>query len=347
MNKRTTLAALLAICLLAFAPTRLTAGEPPEMADSWSSQFVYANGIRIHYYRAVPAPGKPVIVMVHGVTDIGLCWSRLAWELQDDYDIYALDTRGHGLSDPFTDHDDGDTLVKDVVAVVEALGLEKPILMGHSMGAATVMRIGAEYPDLASAVVMLDPMLGGFPGGAPGGRGGRGGAPGGGVNPPPQRIGPPTQAPQPGSDDNPAPPRIMASMNAAPEQLVAQNNQDYDALVEYCRRANPQWDIVDCKYWALSKKQYHGGYTPEQFAVMSGVMQVGDSLARITAPAIVLKADTSPEGRAANERAASVIQKGRLVHIDNAGHNVHHDQLDRVVEEITKFLDEYLGEAEE
>ena len=49
------------------------AAAPPGIPDGWSDGYVYANGIRIHYYHAVPAPGKPVIVMAHGATDIGLC----------------------------------------------------------------------------------------------------------------------------------------------------------------------------------------------------------------------------------------------------------------------------------
>lgn len=70
-----------------------------------------------------------------------------------------LDARGHGLSDPFSASDDGETLVKDVVGFVKAMNFEKPILIGHSMDAASVMRIGAEYPDLAKAIIMLDPMM--------------------------------------------------------------------------------------------------------------------------------------------------------------------------------------------
>src|SRR5688500_12363622 len=92
-------------------PAMTNAGNPPEIPDGWSDGYVYANGIRIHYYHAVPAPGKPVIVMVHGVTDIGLSWTTLTWKLQDSYDIYMVDARGHGLSDPFTAADDGNTLV--------------------------------------------------------------------------------------------------------------------------------------------------------------------------------------------------------------------------------------------
>ncbi len=155
---------LLMFCVMMLLPLVATA-QLTDKPAGWSDNYVYANGIRMHYYQAVPAPEKPTIVMFHGVTDNGLCWSTLTWELQNDYNIFMVDTRGHGLSDPFTTSDDGDTLVEDVVAFVEEMGFEKPILMGHSMGAATVMRVGAEYPDLAEAIVMLDPGLGRGPGG--------------------------------------------------------------------------------------------------------------------------------------------------------------------------------------
>ncbi len=328
--------------LLLLLPDRMHAAPPPGIPDGWSDGYVYANGIRIHYYRA-PNPGKPVIVMVHGVTDNGLCWTTLTWQLQDAYDIYMLDTRGHGLTDPFTAADDGDTLVKDVVEFVRAMKLDKPILMGHSMGAATVMRIGAEFPDLPKAVIMLDPGLGrGGPGRGPGPRAGQGR--GSETNAPaaaPRRTETQT-AQRSGSQGTPstnsAPDRLRVNMAGSPETLVAQNNYSFDDLVATCRRQNPKWDQVDCQYWALSKKQYHGAYSGEMFGVMSGVMRTGESLAKISVPALVLKADGSPEARKANEEAAKVMQKGKLVHLDGTGHNLHHDDLPRTVKELNKFF---------
>src|SRR5690606_29832539 len=62
------------LCLALLVPALTAAAPPPGIPDGWSDGYVYANGARLHYYRAVPAPGKPVIVMVHGVTDIGLSW---------------------------------------------------------------------------------------------------------------------------------------------------------------------------------------------------------------------------------------------------------------------------------
>ncbi len=294
--------------LAAILTTAAFAAAPPGIPDGWSDGFVFANGIRIHYYRAVPAPGKPVIVMAHGMTDNGLFWATLTWELQKSYDIYMVDARDHGLSDPSTAADTGDTGVEDLVGFLRAMKIEKPILLGHSMGAASVMRLGAAYPDLPRAVIMFDPGLG------VSARGGRGATP----------------APPPGTPDS-------LVMSGSPAALVAQNNRSFDDLVATCRRQSPLWDPVDCQYWALSKKQFHGAYTSGAGRTRGG-MSTAEALSKITAPALILKADAPPEVRAANEEAAKALKNGKLVHIDGAGHNLHHDKRQRTVEVLTEFL---------
>lgn len=346
------------LVLLILFPALVFAAPPPGIPEGWSDGYVYANGIRIHYYRAVPAPGKPVMVMVHGVTDNGLCWTTLAWKLEKDYDIYMVDTRGHGLTDPFTSSDDGDTLIKDVVGFVKAMKFEKPILVGHSMGGATVIRVGAEYPDLAKAIIVLDAGIGGPRGGRPGARGETNGTARTQTNGnarAAERVAPAERpersaAATSHSTESPlnnsaraasASDRLRVNMSGSPETLVAQNNFSFDDLVATCRRQNPKWDIVDCQYWALSKKQYHGAYSSETFrVVMQGSMRTGDSLVKIPVPMIILKADASPDAREAHKEAAKVMQKGKLVHIDGAGHNLHHDQLNRTVEVLKGFLAE-------
>ena len=101
---------------------------------------------------------------------------------------------------------------------------------------------------------------------------------------------------------------------------------------------NPKWGMVDCQYWALSKKQYHGTYTQEQSQAMRGTMSSGDALAKITVPSLVLKADAPPEKRKANEEAVKELPRVKLVHMDGAAHNLHHDQLVNTVKEINEFL---------
>lgn len=283
--------------------------------------YAYVNGMRMHYYHAKPAHGKPVMVMVHGYTDIGLSWTTLTLKLQDAYDIYMIDTRGHGLSDPFTPSDNGDTMIKDVVDFVRVMKFEKPILMGHSMGAATVMRIGAAYPDLAKAIIMLDPFVGNRPFGPAA------------QSATTNRNNPSTAL----ASGKPAPAR-RPGMFKSPDSLVAGNNTRFEDLVSAGHRQNPLWDSVDVYYWAVSKKQYHGPYTPEQADAMIGTMNSADALSKIKVPALILKADAPPEARKVNEDAARVMQNGKLVHIDGAAHNLHHDKLARTVQVLNEFL---------
>lgn len=321
-NKRPGIHRLWSIMLLVIFPIISFAANPPGIPDGWSDGFAYVNGVRIHYYRATPAPEKPVMVMVHGVTDNGLCWTTLAWKLQDQYDIYMLDTRGHGLSDPFTNSDDGETLIKDVVGFVKAMKFENPILVGHSMGAATVMRVGAAYPNLAQKIIMLDPFISRPRGNRSGGT----------------HQAPPLNKSKYDSPSELTPKELSINMFGDPETLVKQNNYTFEDLVEKGINDNPKWDIVDIKYWALSKKQYHGAYSQEARGAMSGTMRIGNALSTISVPALVLKADTSPENRKSNEDAVKDLENVQLIHVDGAAHNLHHDDLERTYKEITDFL---------
>ena len=147
----------------------------------------------------------------------------------------------------------------------------------------------------------------------------------------------PGQAEQVATPANPD--TLPFSMSGSPETLVAQNNYPFDALVERGRRQNPKWSLTDVQYNALAKKQYHGAYSDELFReVMQGSMRTGNSLATIPVPMIILKADASPEARKQHLEAASVMQNGRLVHIDGAGHNLHRDDVARTVEVLKEFL---------
>jgi pimeloyl-ACP methyl ester carboxylesterase len=74
-----------------------------------------------------------------------------------------------------------------------------------------------------------------------------------------------------------------------------------------------------------------------QMRAMRGTTAIEDALARITVPALVLKADAPAEVGAAGQRAAGVMKNGRFVHPEGAGHNLHHDRRARSVELLTDF----------
>lgn len=118
----------------------------------WQDGELDAGGVRIHYYRR--GTGRP-LVLAHGMSDNGKCWTRLATVLQDRYDIIAYDARYHGLSEaPAAGGFGGGD---DLIAVVTALGLKAPALLGHSMGAATVAHAAGLRPELFSCAILEDP----------------------------------------------------------------------------------------------------------------------------------------------------------------------------------------------
>jgi pimeloyl-ACP methyl ester carboxylesterase len=123
---------------------------------TWPAIDLETNGVRLRVYRT-GRPGAPPVVLVHGLTDNAHYWARTVDVLAPDYDLVLYDARGHGQSGPAPELFDEDTRVTDLLAVVAALDLARPALIGHSMGAATVAVAAARQPGLARGVVLEDP----------------------------------------------------------------------------------------------------------------------------------------------------------------------------------------------
>ncbi len=96
--------------------------------STYSEHDVTSNGINIHYHRSTPAGGAPSIVMIHGLTDNGICWVRVADALCDSYDIILPDTRGHGFSDKPATGYTVEERAADVAGLIDALQLDRPVL---------------------------------------------------------------------------------------------------------------------------------------------------------------------------------------------------------------------------
>lgn len=143
--------AIIAVVMLLVA----CGGRSPH--GGWEAGFVEANGIRLHYGRTGAGSGKPVLVLVHGVADSGACWASLSGRLEDTYDVVFYDVRGHGLSDKPASGYLVEDHVNDLVALLAALGIDRPILMGHSMGGGIVAQAVSERPAVACAVILEDP----------------------------------------------------------------------------------------------------------------------------------------------------------------------------------------------
>lgn len=123
---------------------------------AWSEGRVDVGDAQIHYFRT--GGSKPPLLLVHGFQSLGAYWLRIAEALRDSFDVVMVDLRGHGDTGP-AESFDLDTLASDLRAVVDALELERPALVGHSLGGGIVARLAAHNPGLARAVILLDPSL--------------------------------------------------------------------------------------------------------------------------------------------------------------------------------------------
>ncbi|NLX44250.1 MAG: alpha/beta hydrolase, partial [Chloroflexi bacterium] len=123
--------------------------------SEWQSGYVYTNGIRMHYWRTGNGD-RPAVVLSHGATDNGLCWTRTAQALEADYDVIMVDARGHGLSDkPESDYGPRQS-GNDLAGLIAELALDRPHLVGHSMGGEISSNCVADHPGLARSLVVLD-----------------------------------------------------------------------------------------------------------------------------------------------------------------------------------------------
>lgn len=112
------------------------------------------DGTRIGY---VVAGAGPPLVLVHGITESHRAWDPLLEKLADRRQVVAVDLRGHGGSERRAPYDPA-TLASDLHAVVRELGLEAPLMVGHSLGGVVVsVYAGAGFP--ARGVVNVDQPL--------------------------------------------------------------------------------------------------------------------------------------------------------------------------------------------
>jgi pimeloyl-ACP methyl ester carboxylesterase len=129
-----------------------------------SENLLRVNGITLHY---VEAGSGPNLVWLPGGNDHAELALYAQRGLVEDYHVIALDPRGQGLSDAPDDPDlyHSDYHVSDLLGALDALGLERPLLGGHSRGSRTALEFAARYPERAKAVVAVcTPAFGGVQG---------------------------------------------------------------------------------------------------------------------------------------------------------------------------------------
>jgi pimeloyl-ACP methyl ester carboxylesterase len=124
------------------------------MMTDWSMKRAKGDGIEIQL--AVSEGREKHILCLHGLTANCRCWDVIAASLTPVHSITAVDFRGRGLSDKPPTGYSWQHHVRDIFCVLEDLGLNRTVLMGHSLGAYVSMAFAAEYPDRVEKLILLD-----------------------------------------------------------------------------------------------------------------------------------------------------------------------------------------------
>ena len=221
-----------------------------------ASADILTNGISIHYYRTektAQTRPRPSLVLLHGITDSGLCWPRVVNALASEYDMILPDARGHGLSDkPATGYAPQDHAA-DVAGLIRGLGLKRPILIGHSMGAGVSATVAALYPDLVSGVILEDPPW------------------------------------RPGSDEG-TPEEQAARAAEWRKEILDRKAMPTAALIAQRKREQPKWADEEFTDWIVAKQQVSPEVT--QY-ITSARLPWREIAPRIVCPALLITADVA------------------------------------------------------
>ena len=124
------------------------------MTSCAKDMYATANGLRLHY-RDWGGQGQTV-VLLHGLASNCRIWDLVAPILASDFSVVALDQRGHGLSDKPDRGYDFATVSADLRDFVRHMGLEQPLVVGHSWGGSVALEFAVRYPDVPMGLCWVD-----------------------------------------------------------------------------------------------------------------------------------------------------------------------------------------------
>jgi len=247
----------------------------------------------------------PLLVLVPGMGDLRGTWRGLAAPLVTaGYRVVATDLRGHGDSDTtFTTHGDAST-GGDVLALVEHLGDGPAVLVGSSMGGSAALWAAAERPDLVAGLVLVSPFL-----------------------------------------DEPQTRPVVRAVNRAAYRLLFSRPWGARLWASYYRGplhhgAPTPWltEHVAAIHASLRDPAHLRSLRRLAAQLDHGV--VGERLAEVTAPALVLIGEHDPDFRDVPtelERARTAIG-AEAIAVPNAAHYAHHQAPGLVLERTTALL---------
>ncbi|MBD2432527.1 MULTISPECIES: alpha/beta fold hydrolase [Fischerella] len=122
---------------------------------NWKHDYITTNGIRLHY---VTQGEGPLMLMLHGFPEFWYSWRHQIPEFAKYFKVVAVDLRGYNDSDKPKEQSAYvmDEFIKDIQGVIQGLGYEKCILVGHDWGGAIAWCFTYAHPEMVERLIILN-----------------------------------------------------------------------------------------------------------------------------------------------------------------------------------------------
>jgi len=281
------------------------------------SHYYYSHRLKLSFWDW-GQDNKPTMILVHGGLDHARNWDWVARDLRRDYHVYALDLRGHGNSSwaPGASYSIGEHVL-DLSALADIINDFPIYLVGHSLGGFIVLHYAGVYPERVCKVVAIE-----------------------GLGPPPTHpIFKPASERLRGwiervREIEQREPHSYPSLDAAVARMKEANPHLSDEVARHLTLHGTNWNADGSLIWKFDN--YARAFAPYGH----NVDDVREILGKISSPVLLFSGMESWAGDPEADGRARAIKNYRLVRVPNAGHWVHHDQLEVFLSETRRFLAE-------
>jgi len=135
---------------------------PPEALADADSQFIEINGLNVHYKKY--GSGEPTFILLHGFGASLFSWREVTAPLAEFGTVIAYDRPAFGLTERPMEWDginpySQEAQVELVIGLMDALGVEKAILVGNSASGTISMLTALKYPQRVESLILVDPAV--------------------------------------------------------------------------------------------------------------------------------------------------------------------------------------------
>jgi pimeloyl-ACP methyl ester carboxylesterase len=280
-----------------------------------TSHYYYSQRLKLHYVDWGNV-SKPPLLLIHGGRDHARNWDWVAQKLRDEYHILAPDLRGHGDSEWSRGGQYGlIDYVLDIAQLLDQLQLFPIVIIGHSLGGAISCQYSGIYPERVKHLIAIE-----------------------GLGPPPANI------------QRRAAYQRMQTWIGQMQAFAGRHPRRYPSLQDAVQRmqdANKHLSAEQAYHLTLhgTYRNEDGTYTwkfdnyvrshsPYAFNMDEARRIWG----RITCPTLLVRGTESWATDPVQAGQASAFRNAQCIDIANAGHWVHHDQLDKFLSLVRHFI---------